>query len=80
MGVLDTHHLQRDKDTGTDLRNLISIAQLELGLTTPILENVELYLPHLEPGHIQHLRDRLKTLDEKILIRDNVCVQWKAYY
>ena len=55
-------HLQWNKEVGTDLRLLLSAAQLHSGLTTQLMENVTNHLTYLEDGHITHLRERLRLL------------------
>ena len=64
--------LQLGKDISQDLRILIQTAQLESGMTTPILDDTIPRLPYMEPGHIMHLRDRLRELDGSILVIEDI--------
>ena len=41
-------HLRWGQEIGTDFKITLSAAQLTSGLTTPILDDTELDLPHLE--------------------------------
>ena len=60
---LVVRQLQWGKEVATDLKILISIAQLEAGTLEPILDPKGLYVPYLEPGHISHLHGRLCELN-----------------
>ena len=55
-------------EIGTDLKITLSAAQLTSGLVTPILDDTELDLPHLEDGVILHLRSTLKKLNGNLHI------------
>ena len=50
------HHLRWGKEIGNDFKITLSAAQIISGFTTPILDNVEPDLPHLEDGVVLHLR------------------------
>ena len=63
--------LQWDQELSTDIRIVLSIAQLEPGYVTPILEDTTSKILHIEVGLIQHLRDRLGVMNGKILIEEN---------
>ena len=63
-------HLQWGKEIGDDFKILLSAAQLTSGLTTPILDNVDIESPYLEEGVISHLRGTLKKLHGSIHIED----------
>ena len=63
-------HLQWNKEVGTDLRLLLSAAQLHSGLTTQLMDNVTDQLTYLEDGHIAHLRERLRLLGGGIWIKN----------
>ena len=68
--ALVMRQLQLGKELSHDLRILIQTAQLESGMINPILDDTDLRLPYLEPGHIMHLRDRLRELNGSIVIED----------
>eukprot|EP00956_Cyclotella_meneghiniana_P015235 scaffold23138_cov41-Cyclotella_meneghiniana.AAC.5 len=57
-------------ETIHDQKGIGLTVQLESGMTTPILDNTTPRLPYMEPGHIMHLRDRLRELDGSIVIED----------
>ena len=57
-------------EIGTDLKITLSAAQLTSGLVTPILDDTELDLPHLEDGVILHLRSTLKKLNGNLHIEE----------
>jgi hypothetical protein len=63
-------HLQQNKEVGTDLRLLLSAAQIHSGLTTHLMDNVTDHLTYLEDGHIAHLRERLRQLGGGIWIEN----------
>ena len=63
--------LQWDQELSTDIRIVLSIAQLESGYVTPTLEDTTSKILHLEVGLMQHLRDRLGVMNGKILIEEN---------
>ena len=63
-------HLQWNKEVGTDLRLLLSAAQIHSGLTTHLMDNVTDHLTYLEDGHIAHLRERLRQLGGGIWIEN----------
>jgi hypothetical protein len=48
-------------------------AQLDSGLTEPILEDTKTWTPYIEEGLIRHIRDRLAYLDGSIAIEDEWC-------
>lgn len=64
--------MQWDKELAMDQRIPLTVAQLESGLTSPILADTALCLPHLEESLITHIRTRLEVMKGKILIED----QW----
>ena len=63
-------HLRWGKEIGDDFKILLSAAQLTLGLTTPILDDVDIELPYLDEGVISHLQSTLKKLHGSIHIKD----------
>ena len=63
-------HLQWGHELGTELRALISHAQVYSGMVHPIMENTSLHLPYLEEGMISHLRERLNALNGGIWIEN----------
>eukprot|EP00956_Cyclotella_meneghiniana_P031965 scaffold85834_cov44-Cyclotella_meneghiniana.AAC.6 len=65
--------LQLGKEIATDLRILIAQAQLESGLTNPILDDTSTNVRYIEPGLIMHLHDRLAALDGSIVLEDQWC-------
>ena len=65
---LFVRELQAGKEIATDLKILLSLAQLESGFVQPILEETSLQAPYLEPGIISHLRYRLNELDGRISV------------
>lgn len=71
--TLFLRQLQWDKELAMDQRILLTVAQLESGLTSPILEETALKLPHLEEGLISHPRTLLNVMKGKILIEDQWC-------
>ena len=66
-------HLKWGKEIGTDLRILLSHAQINSGWVTPLMEDTALAITYMEEGMISHLRDRLHALEGSIWI-ENV---WK---
>ena len=63
-------HLRWGKEIGEDFKILLSAAQLTSGLTTPILDSVDLEIPYLEEGVISHLRNTLRKLYSSLHIED----------
>jgi hypothetical protein len=61
--MLVMRQLQLGQELDTDLRIVISQAQLESGLTSFILDDIKYNLTYLEEGFIAHLRERLRDLD-----------------
>jgi hypothetical protein len=61
--MLVMRQLQLGQELATDLRIVISQAQLESGLTSFILDDIKHNLTYLEEGFIAHLRERLRELD-----------------
>jgi hypothetical protein len=57
-----------DQDISKDLLITLSYVQLQSGLITPIMEDVNLPLPFLEHGWFTHLRNRLFELNGAIWI------------
>jgi hypothetical protein len=62
--------LQWDKENAQDIKIVLSQAQLDAGLTDPILEDTKTWTPYLEEGLIQHIRDRLEHLGGNISVED----------
>eukprot|EP00956_Cyclotella_meneghiniana_P036569 scaffold127564_cov23-Cyclotella_meneghiniana.AAC.1 len=65
--------LQLGKEIATDLCILIAQAQLDSGLTNPILDDTSTNVSYIEPGMIMHLHDRLAKLDGSIVLEDQWC-------
>ena len=65
---LFVRQLQSGKEIASELKILLSVAQLESGFISPILEETALRAPYLEPGIITHLRMRLDDLDGQIAV------------
>jgi len=63
-------HLQWGQEIGTEMRALLSHAQVSSGLVTPLMEDTSLHLTYLEEGMISHLRDRLRELKGGIWIEN----------
>ena len=62
-------HLQWDKEIANNFLITLSAAQLSLGLTTPILDDVALNIPYLEEGVMSHLRSTLKSVGGSLHIK-----------
>jgi hypothetical protein len=58
--------LQWHKENAQDIKIVLSQAQLDSGLTDPILEDTKTWTPYLEEGLIQHIQDRLEHLGGNI--------------
>jgi hypothetical protein len=65
--------LQWDKENAQDIKIVLSQAQLDSGLTEPILEDTRTNTSYIEEGLIQHLRERLDYLNGSIAIEDIWC-------
>jgi hypothetical protein len=65
--------LQWGKENAQDIKIVISQAQLDSGLTEPILEETKTWTLYIEEGLIRHIRDRLADLDGSIAIKDAWC-------
>jgi hypothetical protein len=65
--------LQWGKENAQDIKIVISQAQLDSGLTEPILEETKTWTLYIEEGLIRHIRDRLAYLDGSIAIKDAWC-------
>ena len=61
-------HLRWGKEISEDFKIALSAAQLALGLTTPLLNDVELNFPYLNEGVMSHLRTTLKKLNGNLHI------------
>lgn len=74
LGITNVmRQLQLGKEISTDLRILVAQAQLESGLTAPILDDTSVKVNYIEPGLIMHLHDRLQSLDGSIVIEGAWC-------
>ena len=62
-------HLRWDKEIANNFCITLSAAQLSLGLTTPILDDVATNIPYLEEGIMSHLRSTLKSLGRSLYIK-----------
>jgi hypothetical protein len=65
--------LQWGKENAQDIKIVISQAQLDSGLTEPILEEMKTWTPYIEEGLIRHIRERLAYLKGSIAIEDVWC-------
>jgi hypothetical protein len=65
--------LQWGRENAQDIKIVISQAQLDSGLTKPILEETKTWTPYIEEGLIRHIRERLAYLDGSITIEDIWC-------
>lgn len=65
--------LQWGQENAQDIKIVISQAQLDSGLTEPILEDTKTWTPYIEEGLIRHIRDRLAYLEGSIAIEDIWC-------
>ena len=65
--------LQWNKEVAKDLKIVISHAQLDSGLTEPILMDTKTKVNYIEEGHIAHIRERLGELGGCIAIEELWC-------
>ena len=65
--------LQWGQENAQDIKIVISQAQLDSGLTEPILEDTKTWTPYIKEGLIRHIRDRIAYLDGSIAIEDAWC-------
>ena len=62
--------LQWGNEVANDMHITLSQLQLQSGMTKPVMEHPEIWLPHIEQGWLSHVRERLKVLDACIEIED----------
>jgi hypothetical protein len=71
--TLFLRQLQWDKENAQDIKIVLSHAQLDSGLTDPILEDTKTWKPYIEEGLISHIRERLDYLGGSISVEDIWC-------